>query len=387
MSMKPERKASAVRLPLMAACVLPGAIIAVHFFAPEALAFVPDALSEVPWPGKERLADLLPNDIDSLQSADIISAQAVQLLLLGGFVPSATGWVRDASPPTSLNDRLERITPTWKGGGKLDYTYDADPPPGALSLFGLSRAPATAVPGTGTTVQSLGAALEKVGLRPSDFDAPARHALKEMFTWGLPGGKGQGGDVAELPLPKASLTLLVFSFDATPGCRTVEDCPTPGPSNELLAETAMAFSKKWKEEAGLDVDVISQWEVASAILTRGGASRAVGTPGVFENTGKVFEHMLAASGGSDTCEVPYVLLAHPDHLRRVVRTVETMLAQITPPPPCTPRLLTALQPYHIGWPLQPDAGAARLEGATQLNLFAGVTASVTTHGQTKQASW
>ena len=131
----------------------------------------------------------------------------------------------------------------------------------------------------------------------------------------------------------------------------------------------------------------------------------VGAPGTFENTGAVAARMLCAlMGDADEDEdedgrqpraasIPdeergvVVVLAHPDHLRRVVRTVETMLAQITPSPPCTPRLLSALQPYHIGWPLQPDAGAARLEGATQLNLFAGVTASVTTHGQTRQASW
>ena len=80
--------------------------------------------------------------------------------------------------------------------------------------------------------------------------------------------------------------------------------------------------------------MIAQWEVAVAIWAGGGESRAVGTPGIFENTGRVFEHMIAASGGGGSkgaCE-PVLLLAHPDHLRRVVRTVETMLRAQTPPP-------------------------------------------------------
>lgn len=79
----------------------------------------------------------------------------------------------------------------------------------------------------GTTVGSLARALEDVGLSADDFDETARAALREMLTWRLPEAAEQRS------LSDAdTLTLLVLSFDATPDCRSVDDCPRPGPSSE-----------------------------------------------------------------------------------------------------------------------------------------------------------
>ena len=55
--------------------------------------------------------------------------------------------------------------------------------------------------------------------------------------------------------------MLIFSFDATPGCRSLEDCPTPGPSNELLAATAAAAYTA----SGGALTLHPQWEVAAAV--------------------------------------------------------------------------------------------------------------------------
>ena len=245
--------------------------------------------------GSSRLAKLLPKDLDGVASRTTLRALGVQLLLFGGFRPTTSGWQRSKRPPASLLERVDLVAPTWKPRGLVDYSWPPGPSPpvGApeLSLFGASAAPPLAVPGVGTTVGSLARALEGVGLDAEDFDGDARAALREMLTWRLPERRGLSGT--------ASLTLLVLSFDATPDCRSVDDCPRPGPSNELLAATADAFvGRRWAEH-GQRVNLIAQWEVAAALRTlrqsRGATAAdgargrvvSVGTPGVFENTAQV----------------------------------------------------------------------------------------------------
>ena len=239
--------------------------------------------------GSSRLAKLLPKDLDGVASRTTLRALGVQLLLFGGFRPTTSGWQRSERPPASLLERVDLVAPTWKPRGLVDYSWPPGPSPpvGApeLSLFGASAAPPLAVPGVGTTVGSLARALEGVGLDAEDFDGDARAALREMLTWRLPERRGLSDT--------ASLTLLVLSFDATPDCRSVDDCPRPGPSNELLAATADAFvGRRWAEH-GQRVNLIAQWEVAAALRTlrqsRGATAAdgrvvSVGTPGVFENT-------------------------------------------------------------------------------------------------------
>lgn len=338
--------------------------------------------------GGTALDKLLPDDLNTLESSAVIGAVGVQLLLFGGFVPDAAGgWRRDVRPPTTLADRLERIAPTWKGG-RVDYSWDAPAAGGgALSLFGASRARATAVHGAGATVRSLGGALEAAGLRASDFDETAQRAVREMLRWRLP---ASGAPTAA---PDGPVRLLVFSFDATPGCRSVADCATPGPANELLAATALAFTARHAAsgQAGEgSVEVFAQWEVSAAIAARGGRSLAVGTPGLFESTAQIFEAMLDASStpatdGAGGCERRLLLLAHPDHLVRVTRTARTLLAARTPAGACAPTLLTALDPYTLGWPLEDEAGA---EGVGRgRNLFRGVSATVRTVGEARHATW
>ena len=187
-------------------------------------------------------------------------------------------WRLEPSPaPPSLLDRHERIKPTWKGGGPVDYSLDlAGTPPfsrwdaaaagsgggggwrGGVPLFAL---PKIIVPGAPapTTVAALAAALELVhGVTAAEFDAGARAQLHEMFTWKLPPPAAAGG----APPPRA---MLIFSFDATPACRSLDDCPTPGPANELLAATAAAAYAV----SGGALTLHPQWEVAAALRALG----------------------------------------------------------------------------------------------------------------------
>jgi hypothetical protein len=197
---------------------------------------------------------------------------------------------------------MERITPTWKAGGRLDYAYDAH-----SGIFGDALS-------DGTTIAQLADTLNDMGLAAADFDASAQTALHVMLSWQLP----DFGDVLE----KSELVLLIFSFDATASCHDVKDCPLPGPINELLAATAARFAKERTREHQQGVRIIAQWEVAAALRQlHGVTAMAVGTPVVFQNTAEIFESML--------CELNDIqqalVLAHPDHLRRVLWTAQTIL--------------------------------------------------------------
>lgn len=371
-----------------------------------------------------RLADLLPSDLDALQSPAVIIGLGVQLLLFGGWVPregSNGGWVRAARPPASLQERVHLITPTWKAGGRLDYSWPASSSApsstaASLSLFAAASTPRLAVPGVGATVRSVADALEDgVGLRASDFDAPARAALVEMMTWTLPPSANR----LELDdSTGAHLTLLVLSFDATPDCASVADCNQPGPSNELLAASAAAFVRARKAH-GQPVAVIAQWEVAAAMAALGDASAnavPVGRPGVFENTAQIFEYMRSEMGMCETnrmeggvtaggdeagrpAEPPAgssrtVLLAHPDHLRRALRIGMTTFAKPAAAHggSCAPiHLIPAMQPYRLDWPTAARSGSGgrgdELPGA-KLDLFAGTPpARVQTSGSVVTATW
>ena len=360
------------------------------------------------------LSDLLPTDLDELKDEKVMRALAVQLLLFGGFHPTGSGsWQRGAHPPASLADRVDAIAPTWKPGGRLNYEWPAegslqyDRP---LTLFAWQPGDPVYPP---RTVRATASNLEAIGLRPSDFDAPARAALGEMMTWRNP------QPAVELERDASELTLLVLSFDATPQCRSLSDCPQPGPSNELLAATAEAFVRRQQNTLGQSVNVIAQWEVAAALHARGMAeAHAVGSPGVFENTAQIFEHMVAKMSVNETsvnaCSAAtdrsagaqlaseggvtagsasrVVLLAHPDHLPRALRIGETTFASLPRTGPCHGlRLVPALQPYRLDWPSSTAAEHDATEGthsdADGLNLYTGVSGTVHTGGELRQATW
>lgn len=297
-----------------------------------------------------RLVDILPSDLDIIKNRQVMSGLGVQLLLFGGFVQKETEWIRADKPPGALRDRLDQITPTWKGG-VLDYSY-----PGAF--FDQLN--------TGPTVAELASTLETIGLGPSDFDKATRIPLSTMLTWKLP------PIVQTDPPPEKDLTLLIFSFDSTPSCRNVNDCPLPGPTNELLAATAA----KYVEERQEHVHILAQWEVASALKHSHGMEKrqvtAIGTPRVFENTGQILEQMLRRLKTKDVA-----VLAHPDHLRRVLYTAQSALKTTK----CTLqsqsiRLYSTMQPYSLDWPKSRNAA-----------VFNNVTAVVHTNGQERVASW
>ena len=313
-------------------------------------------------PDSSHLIDILPCDLDVLKNDRVIGALGVQLLLFGGWKKSGMRWTRD-TPPRTLQDRLERITPTWKAGGPLDYTYDAQ-----SGIFGDALA-------AGMTIAQLADTLDAIGLTAADFDAPARTTLNAMLSWRLP----YVGDFFET----SDLVLLIFSFDATPSCRNVTDCPLPGPSNELLAATAARFVNERANKFQQNVRIIAQWEVAAALLQSHGLPvTAVGTPGAYENTAEIFQHMLCE--WNDVQQI--AVLAHPDHLRRVLWTAQTILKhrsnlrrKCALPQRKPPQLLAALQPYDLEWPLrQTERG---------MNIFASEPALVRTNGQEIMASW
>ena len=361
-------------------------------------------------PRGQALSELLPADLDALASPTILSALGVQLLLFGGFEPNATGW-RRGRPPASLKERVDLVTPTWKKplGRGVDYGWPGDASISAnytdrrrwaLPLFAaadeLRRSSAL------TTVHSLSLALEGVGLSASDFDDDARAALREMMAWRMPGAE-------RVALSSAGdLTLLIFSFDgAKPGgCSSVLDCAQPGPANELLAATAEAFVRRRAREHGQRVTVVAQWEVAAALRAlssgdglgdEGRDVVAVGTPGLFENTARIYEHMLPhlqARGACDAADASasapssrLVLLTHPDHLRRALRIGETAFARAGSSPCRRLRPVPALQPYRLDWPLRSPASDEGAATGSVLDLYAGVSGSVQTGGTRREVAW
>jgi len=348
--------------------------------------------------GGEHLAHLFPEDLDAIESQAIVGALGVQLLLFGGFTPSELGWRHSPRVPTTLQERVDLIAPTWKPGGRCDYSWHAATTPprksdaDVLSLF--APPPALLVQGGSTTVRSLTRALEATGLRASDFDGAARAAIVESLTWRLPASSerlvlNSSGD----------LTLLVLSFDATAECRSVRDCERPGPTNELLAATAEQFVRRQWAKHAQRVKVIAQWETAAALRALGmHDTLAVGTPGIFENTAQIFLHMAEvmgtrSCGGSRAAGASsqVVLLTHPDHLRRALRIGESAFERLGGP--CSRlQLVPAMQPYRLDWPSRfqrPDAmeqSGVAAAGA-QLNLYAGVSTRVHTAGDEREATW
>ncbi|KAL7520496.1 hypothetical protein ACHAWX_005215 [Stephanocyclus meneghinianus] len=310
-----------------------------------------------------RWVDILPSDLDVLENDRVMGAVGAQILRFAGWTKSGTIWTKpttDASLLT-LQDRLERITPTWKSGGKLDYSHDDK------GLFAEDLAP-------GTTVEELGRTLESMGLHPQDLDVSSQKALRAMLSWNIP-------DEPTFDFQRDNidqgLVLLVFSFDATRFCYNVTDCPQPGPSNELLAATVLNFVQQHLGNQTSKVYVISQWEVAAALQQRCTGTLwkdltivPVGTPGEFQNTAEIFGSMLCEwnsliaeehsnqhrSDQFSSTLSKALLLSHPDHLRRVFLTAKTI--QRSTESPCWMRnilMAPALQPYDLTWPSTLDS--------------------------------
>jgi len=277
----------------------------------------------------------------------------------------------------TLEERLERITPTWKVGGTVDYAYqnndNEDMARGIAAIFGDKTLSTTA----GTTVAQLAQTLETnmgFSMTQDVQDAPSQQALHAMLSWNLPpnkhGEEAATGDLSswnDNDNNNDDMVLFIFSFDATPVCYSVEDCPLPGPSNELLAATAYRFAQNQTsipQDPPRKVHVIAQWEVASAMeqlsaqqqqfaTETGGAAAQnniqitpVGTPGAYQNSAEIFELMLCewkktlaatdsdAATATSSTQTPTaahthkaLLLAHPDHLRRSLWTAQTILHQ------------------------------------------------------------
>lgn len=281
-----------------------------------------------------------------------MGALGIQLLAFGGWSTSnqdggGGGWKRRHHQSSlTLKDRLAFITPTWKQGGSLDYNNIFQEGRAFLEAYEEEKV---------QTVAKLADVLEhKVGLGVSDFDHESIAALNAMLFWRI-------SDYTSSGLDNGKIILLVFSFGNEASCWDTSDCPLgPGSTNELLAATTARFVQQHHEN---DVRVLAQWEVATALwqnyndTLRGTVLESFGTPGTYRTTAGILEEMLCGAWPSESTEETLVLLAHPDHLRRVFWTAQTMLKRRRSYlrkscvlPNNDVRLLTAMEPYSLDWP-------------------------------------
>lgn len=326
-------------------------------------------------PKSTSLESVLPKDLDALRSRNVIGALGIQLLAFGGWVRDENdNWTRRYSrssngmnPSWTLSDRLTFITPTWKKGGSLDYsTIFRD---GTALLDNLAVDDGSNMHGDDIkTVSQLANLLEhRVGLSAStDLDRSSIAALTAMLTWNIP--------ASPAPLPTISqgnnsdLVLLVFSFGNEESCRNRTDCPFgPGATNELLASTVARFAQQQDDYE--NVHILAQWEVATGLWQRHENItlnvESFGTPGAYASTVEILQKMLCALGEKHPSVKSVLLVAHPDHLRRVLwttRTAQTILrrhhtflrdqketnCQLSADADI--RLWTAMQPYGLDWP-------------------------------------
>lgn len=240
--------------------------------------------------------------------------------------------------------RYQRIQPTWKSGGPVDYSLNAQQSiAGPIPLFHVASSGGTAI-GSGETVASMAKALEIHGMRSDDLDEQSKLALREMLSWRLPSMEFSGTVTA----------LFVFSFDATPSCKDMTNCPLPGPTNELLAATVERFC----EQSKVPIEVYAQWEISSALLAskRMPPERihAAGDAGVYMNTQQIMQMMLDDMAQQTPQPSVVAVVAHPDHLRRAFRTLQAQYPLVT--------VLPAMMPYGLDWPKDQREGSA-------LNLY------------------
>ncbi|CAE7724302.1 unnamed protein product [Symbiodinium sp. CCMP2456] len=324
------------------------------------------ALLEAAQPGLRSL----PSDLDAFSPGSMtremfLNAVAAQIMLFAGFSPTSGRWLR-APARRSFSQRVESIQPTWKGG-QVDYSPDATDASGGLPLFRIANSGQTAL-NAGSTVGSMLASLVARGLRDEDLDSDAWQALRAMLSWRLP-------DAAPPPLPSA---LLAFSFDATPQCHSLQDCSLPGPSNELLAATV---EHVWNTSER--VEVYAQWEIAAALLRSGrippGRIHPAGVPGRYMNTVQILEAMMQDILQQQPAAQSLVVLAHPDHLRRAIRTLQTFLGSKARTFPAW-AVVPAMAPYSLDWPSNRSCGSA-------LDLYSGVSAMVHSQGREFLTSW
>jgi hypothetical protein len=392
-------------------------------------------------------------DDNHSNSAALWNGLGIQLLAYSGWRYDAISnvWKKPnpSDRPNNIQERLKRITPTWKGG-PLDYA----------SLLSSSNSVFFAndnnhpSPPTITTYEDLVEALESMGWDyPTEVSDPeSQEALQTMLSWNiaLPSSTNpiSNNNAAEeqsflLPWghePRRNVSLLIFSFGEAPSSSSSSTSSTSwgpctnnttttivpcldhspvGPTNELLAATAAQF---WNAHHHATTTILAQWEVAMALHQRYGIpSVSIGTPGVYSNTADILHRMqsylslssssskIQSSSSSSSTQPPVLLLlAHPDHLRRVLWTAQTILSSsssfATPNQPTgrkqylrnknpqqsssiVPIIHTAMQPYHWSWPRNSRLRSAESQ-PTYINLYNQVQATVITrNGPRLHTSW
>jgi hypothetical protein len=228
----------------------------------------------------------------------------------------------------------------------------------------------------------------------ADF-GPTQEAVRAMLSWQIPAASQLKSERDE---DDDDTLLLVFSFGKKESCRDSSDCPYgPGATNELLAATAAHFV----ETHTGNVHVLAQWEVATALwqryngtISNNSTLTSVGVPGSYETTADVLERMICTWGQNHWQISQLLLLAHPDHVRRVLWTAQSLLQGhngqkknnlrtrtktklCALQPARDVRLLAAIQPYDLDWPAKP---IQQPDGSSNINLFGLPEEPVEVHG-------
>lgn len=220
-----------------------------------------------------------------------------------------------------LAQAVRRITPVWKGGA-LEYVRRGG---SELNIFRLAHAlrrRAKRAHGASASARSTSRLL-RTCLYDNMLHEHCWHALLSALS-------EDAGALPASPVAVDTAVLLVLSFDGAPplpprASGRTDACSQPGPANELLAQSAIAFCEAC-EEGRATRTVVAQWEVACAMRARGLIAIPVGTPSRFQNTAEVLALMRPHVPPTAT---PYVM-AHPDHAWRALRTARTIVS-----PNCT----------------------------------------------------
>jgi hypothetical protein len=300
-------------------------------------------------------------------------------------------------------------------------------------------------------------------------DTESQVVLQTMLNWNIPAAAlpfNNNNNAGESPFTGKIVLVLIFSFGeaSSSSSSSLDPCwnsrrhknmamnitcfGTVGPTNELLAATA-AQSWNTHKHTTTKMTILAQWEVATALQHKYGIPAiSIGTPGVYSNTAEILHQMqthllsfppssmnrsdnlqASSSSSSSSAQSPMVLvlLAHPDHLRRVLWTAQTILSSQTAPnmqqsgemqsyylrnkstnqqqqsssssavtafSSSAPLMYTAMQPYHWSWPrrdvqrFDTDETSATTKQRFIINLYNQVQATVMTNdGQRIQTSW
>mmetsp|Transcript_33047 Transcript_33047/g.43504 ORF Transcript_33047/g.43504 Transcript_33047/m.43504 type:complete len:486 (+) Transcript_33047:330-1787(+) len=252
----------------------------------------------------------------------------------------------------SLQKCVSRITPSWKKYGNLDY---ASLP---VDLVQIEKdGSLQSIP------QMLNWFREEIGLEKIEIDDSNKYlpcAIHEMFEWEMDYSENHAFNISDIHV------LFIFSFDHSKNCQR-NSCESLGDTNELLALTTLNFLKTnifFFQEKKLKMFV--QWEIARILEESDYLDSSEfpvfvsGNLGTFHNTPQIWDNMLQnLQNDLDTLLSPKatsingLVLAHPDHLIRVMKTgfaaLDKLFHRNNFQKETKISIFPALIPFHLNW--------------------------------------